>query len=114
MARTRESTIEDYLLSQCREHGFLCLKFVSPARRGVPDRIVVALGRIVFVEVKCPGGRLRKLQQLMHAKLRCHGAEVHVVDDKPGVDAFVAHLLTSPSTDREQRHDPRRTGPAQD
>lgn len=93
MMSPRESVIEDYLLAQCRAHGFLCLKFVSPARGGVPDRIVVALGRIVFVEVKRPGGRLRKLQQLMHAKLRCHGAEVHVVDDKPGVDAFVAHLL---------------------
>ncbi|MEU7322477.1 VRR-NUC domain-containing protein [Streptomyces griseoviridis] len=93
MTRTRESTIEDYLLSQCRAHGFLCLKFVSPARRGVPDRIVVAPSGTVFVEVKRPGGRLRKLQQLTHAKLRRHGAEVHVVDDKPSIDVFIAHLL---------------------
>ncbi|MGW0881323.1 VRR-NUC domain-containing protein [Streptomyces sp. NPDC002671] len=100
MARTRESTIEDYLLSQCRAHGFLCLKFVSPARGGVPDRIVVAPSRTVFVEVKRPGGRLRKLQQLTHAKLRRYGAEVHVVDDNPSVDAFIAHLFESPSDQR--------------
>ncbi|MFJ8018648.1 VRR-NUC domain-containing protein [Streptomyces sp. NPDC096311] len=114
MTSPREGVIEAYLLAQCRAHGFLCLKFVSPARRGVPDRIVVALGRIVFVEVKRPGGQLQKLQQIMHAKLRRHGAEVHVVDDKPGVDAFVAYLLKGLLADSEQRHDPRRTGSAQD
>ncbi|MEH0490559.1 VRR-NUC domain-containing protein [Streptomyces scabiei] len=97
MARTRESTIEDYLLSQCRAHGFLCLKFVSPARGGVPDRIVVAPRGTVFVEVKRPCGQLRKLQQLTHAKLRRHGAEVHVVDDKASVDVFIAHLLKTSS-----------------
>ncbi|WP_406004613.1 VRR-NUC domain-containing protein [Streptomyces sp. NBC_00987] len=97
MTSPRERVIEDYLLTQCRAHGFLCLKFVSPARRGVPDRIVVALGRIVFVEVKRPGDRPRKLQQLMHTKLRRHGAEVHVVDDKPSVDAFIANLLKTSS-----------------
>ncbi|MFC4507792.1 MULTISPECIES: VRR-NUC domain-containing protein [Streptomyces] len=93
MTSPRERVIEDYLLDQCRAHGFLCLKFVSPARGGVPDRIVVALGRIVFVEVKRPGGWLRKRQELMHAKLRRHGAEVHVVDDKPSVDVFITHVL---------------------
>ncbi|MYR55964.1 VRR-NUC domain-containing protein [Streptomyces sp. SID625] len=97
MASVRERVIEDYLLSQCRAHGFLCLKFVSPARRGVPDRIVVAPRGTVFVEVKRPGGQLRKLQRHMHVKLCRHGAEVHIVDDKPSVDAFIAHLLQTPS-----------------
>ncbi|MFD7661338.1 VRR-NUC domain-containing protein [Streptomyces sp. NPDC059788] len=101
MTTPREHVIEGYLLDQCRAHDFLCLKFVSPARGGVPDRIVVAPRGTVFVEVKRPGGQLRKLQQLMHAKLRCHGAEVHVVDDKPGVDAFIAYLLEPPSDQRE-------------
>ncbi|MFC9755175.1 VRR-NUC domain-containing protein [Streptomyces sp. NPDC056921] len=100
MTPPRERDIEGYLLAQCRAHGLLCLKFVSPARRGVPDRIVVAPRGTVFVEVKRPGGQLRKLQQRTHAKLRDHGAEVHVVDDKPSVDAFIAHLLESPAHER--------------
>ncbi|WP_433855155.1 VRR-NUC domain-containing protein [Streptomyces kronopolitis] len=100
MARTPEGVVEEYLLTQCRANGFLCLKFVSPARGGVPDRIVVAPRGTVFVEVKRPGGQLRKLQRLTHAKLRHHGAEVHVVDDKPSVDLFIAHLLQSPSDQR--------------
>lgn len=97
MMSPRERDIEGYLLAQCRAHGFLCLKFVSPARGGVPDRIVVAPYRTVFVEVKRPGARLRKLQELTHAKLHRHGAEVHVVDDKPSVDAFMASLLKTAS-----------------
>ncbi|MFD7853482.1 VRR-NUC domain-containing protein [Streptomyces microflavus] len=100
MTFPRERDIEGYLLAQCRAHGFLCLKFVSPARGGVPDRIVVAPRGTVFVEVKRPGGQLRKLQQRTHAKLRRHGAEVHVVDDKPSVDTFIAHLIEPPSPER--------------
>ncbi|MFF4410222.1 VRR-NUC domain-containing protein [Streptomyces sp. NPDC001404] len=100
MTSPRERVIEGYLLDQCRAHGFLCLKFVSPARGGVPDRIVVGPRGTVFVEVKRPGSRLRKLQQLTHAKLRRYGAEVHIVDDNPSVDAFIAHLLESPSDQR--------------
>ncbi|MEV7952939.1 VRR-NUC domain-containing protein [Streptomyces sp. NPDC088141] len=97
MARTPEGTIEDYLLAQCRASGFLCLKFVSPARGGVPDRIIVTPGGTVFVEVKKPGGELEKRQRVVHAKMRRFGARIHVVDDKPSVDSFIAHLLASPS-----------------
>ncbi|MFJ7416695.1 VRR-NUC domain-containing protein [Streptomyces sp. NPDC098077] len=100
MTSSRERDIEGYLLAQCRAHGFLCLKFVSPARGGVPDRIVVAPHGTVFVEVKRPGSQLRKLQQRTHAKLRSHGAEVHVVDDKPSVDTFIAHLIEPSSHER--------------
>lgn len=91
MPSPHERVIEGYLLAQCRAHGFLCLKFVSPARGGVPDRIVIAPRGTVFVEVKRPGGQLRKRQQLTHTKL----AEVLVVDDEPSVDAFITHLLGS-------------------
>ncbi|WP_181273596.1 VRR-NUC domain-containing protein [Brevibacterium oceani] len=92
-SRSLERAVERYLLLQCRAHGFLCMKFVSPARGGVPDRIVVSPAGTVFVEVKRPGGSLRKLQLTMHAKLRRHGGQVHVVDDQESVDALIAHLV---------------------
>ncbi|MFE4834478.1 VRR-NUC domain-containing protein [Arthrobacter sp. NPDC056691] len=91
----RENHIESYLLSRCRANGFLCLKFVSPGRGGVPDRIVVAPNSTVFVEVKRPGGVLEKRQRITHARMRRHGAEIHVVDDGESVDGLVAHLLES-------------------
>jgi hypothetical protein len=91
----RENHIENYLLSRCRANGFLCLKFVSPGRGGVPDRIVIAPNSTVFVEVKRPGGVLQKRQRITHTKMRRHGAEIHVVDDGNSVDRLVAHLLVN-------------------
>ena len=44
-----------------KEAGGLAMKFVSPGRVGVPDRIVLLPGgRAVFAEIKRPGGKLRK------------------------------------------------------
>ncbi|MDO4254353.1 MAG: hypothetical protein Q4C81_04285 [Kocuria sp.] len=99
----RERAVERYLLTECRRHGFFCLKFVSPARGGVPDRIVIAPTGTVFVEVKRPGGDLEKRQRVMHAKMRRFGAEIHVVDDEPSIDAFIAHVLGTGRADPDQQ-----------
>lgn len=93
MAGKTESPIEGYLLKQCRNNGFLCMKFVSPARGGVPDRIVVTpTAGTVFVEVKRPGGDLERRQRVVHAKMRGFGAQIYVVDDEKSVDALIQHL----------------------
>lgn len=89
----RESVIERYLLKQCRNHGFLCMKFVSPARSGVPDRIVVTPGGTVFVEVKRPGEDLSALQKATHPKLRGYGAVIYVIDDRAEVDNLISELI---------------------
>lgn len=89
-----EKAVERHLLVQCRRNGLFCLKFVSPARGGVPDRVVIAPTGTVFVEVKRPDGVLEKRQRLMHSKMRRFGAEIHVVHDESSVDAFIAHVLS--------------------
>ncbi|MGI8306994.1 VRR-NUC domain-containing protein [Saccharopolyspora hattusasensis] len=92
-APERENPVECYLLTQCRSNGLLCMKFTSPARGGVPDRIVVSHAGTVFVEVKRPGGDLEPRQRAVHAKLRRFGAEVHVVHNETSVDTLINHLL---------------------
>lgn len=87
-----EHTVETHLVSQCRRAGLLCLKLTSPARAGVPDRIVITPAATVFVEVKRPGGRLRRLQQVVIDKMRGAGATVHVVDSIASVDELVGEL----------------------
>ncbi|MFF1880236.1 VRR-NUC domain-containing protein [Pseudarthrobacter sp. NPDC058196] len=99
----REKAVEQYLLTQCRRHGLFCLKFVSPARGGVPDRVVLTPTGTVFVEVKRPGGDLEKRQRVMHAKMRRFGAEIHVVDDEQAVDAFITHVLGYGRTETQQK-----------
>lgn len=75
-----ETTIERALVRTVVRQGGAAYKFTSPARRGVPDRLVVLPGgRIVFVEVKAPGGRLSKLQEIEIARLRGLGCEVRIV-----------------------------------
>lgn len=94
MAEIRENTIERHLLAQCRAHGFLCLKFVSPARGAIPDRIIITPGRhgTVFVEVKRPGEVPEPRQRATHAKMRRFGAKVYVVDSRPAVEQLIQHL----------------------
>lgn len=98
MAEIRENSIERYLLSQCRAHSFLCLKFISPARGAVPDRIIITPGGTVFVEVKRPGEEPTARQLATHAKMRRFGAKVYVVDSRPAVDRLI-QLLSLSGTD---------------
>ena len=76
----RERDIERALVEAVAAAGGIAYKFTSPARRGVPDRLIVLPGgRVRFVEVKAPGGRLSKLQEIEIARLRSLGASVGVI-----------------------------------
>jgi len=78
----RERDIERKLVTAVKERGGWCLKFVSPGTAGVPDRIVLMPhGRMFFVEVKAPGQKPRKIQEVIHRKLRALGFRVYVIDD---------------------------------
>lgn len=88
----RETVVERYLIAQCRAYGFLCLKFTSPARGGVPDRIVVTPVGSIFVELKKPGQQPDRRQLETHTKMRRYGAEIHIIDSRAGVDSFIAQL----------------------
>ena len=49
----REKTVENYLRQKIEKNGGICLKFVCPGSRGVPDRICLfPNGVVAFVEVK--------------------------------------------------------------
>lgn len=83
MTYTRESLIEKHLVAEVKRAGGHAYKFVSPGRRGVPDRIVLLPGgRIVFVECKAPGQKPRSEQLREHERLRALGFNVVVLDSK--------------------------------
>lgn len=90
-----ESQIEKYGKDKLRKAGCLVYKFVSPAKRGVPDDIVVLPdGQVLFIEYKAPHGRgkLSKLQQVEIQKLRDNNAKVLVVDSVKQIDEL-AHAI---------------------
>jgi hypothetical protein len=86
----RERVIEEYLRKQTEKLGGVAYKFVSPGRRGVPDRICCyPSGILVFVECKSPTGRLSMLQDVELRTLRNLGHKAVVIDSRPRVDALM-------------------------
>ena len=62
-------------------HGWLVYKFEAPGHRGVPDRLFIRNGTVVFIEVKRPGEEARDLQDYVQNKMRMKGALVFTVDN---------------------------------
>jgi len=87
---TPEANIERGYCAAVREHGGEAYKFVSPARRGVPDRLTlypipekhraVVAQYVRFVEFKAPGKKPTRAQKREHARLRELGFNVITVD----------------------------------
>lgn len=77
----REKMIESRLAQEVQSRGGLCWKFTSPGTDGVPDRIVLMPGgKIAFVEVKAPGGKMRALQIRRKQQLERVGFSVYCLD----------------------------------
>lgn len=84
-----ERAVERYLIKECEKRGWLCWKFVSPGRRGVPDRIVIRPGAVAFVEVKRKGGRVSPLQLRRIDELTRRGVAARVVKTKGDIDEMI-------------------------
>ena len=90
-----ESKIEKYLTRRITAAGGICWKWPATARAGVPDRIVVIDGQVIFVELKAPGGRVSRLQQHTHEQMREAGARVEVLWSKKDIEIFLQNILTN-------------------
>ena len=88
----RESTIEHADTKATAAQGGLSLKFVSPGRANVPDRIklfpvppehqAIVAQYFRFAEYKAPNKKPRPGQVREHARLRAMGFTVEVLDKK--------------------------------
>ena len=68
----------------------MVLKFVSPGKAGVPDRLILAPGgKACFVEMKRPGGKLRPLQKFVIGQIEDLGFKVYVVDSEQDIESFL-------------------------
>ncbi len=91
---TLERNIERRFRQGVKDAGGWAIKLVGVA--GLPDRLVLRPGgRVHFVELKRPGGRVSKIQAAVHRKLTRLGMSVTVVTGKEEVDAWLqAHTTT--------------------
>ncbi|MGK2309281.1 VRR-NUC domain-containing protein [Cutibacterium sp. V970] len=80
-----EHHIEQALKTAVEADGGLCWKLVCPGTTGVPDRLCLMGGQIVFVEVKAPGKKPRPIQRRRMDQLAAHGFKTFVVDSIDGI-----------------------------
>lgn len=81
MKHELESDVEAAILKAARRLGWLCWKFVSPGHKGVPDRILMRKGRVIFLEVKKWGEEPTTQQNIRADEIRAKGVEVFWVDN---------------------------------
>lgn len=76
----RERDVERQLIKRVKAAGGEVRKLMWIGRRGAPDRLVLLPGRgPLFVELKAPGGRISRLQEVEHRRLRAAGGRVMVI-----------------------------------
>lgn len=82
-----ESAVETHLRKRVKAVGGECIKLVGVA--GIPDRLCILPGRIVFVELKRPGERPRPLQLYWQYRLKKLGCEATWCDSIEAVDRII-------------------------
>ena len=90
MMRGMEKQIEAHLVKKVKALGGVAYKFVSPAHRGVADRIVCLPGGVVwFIELKAPDGRLSPLQKVFADEMARMNQNYCVLWSKEDVDTWI-------------------------
>lgn len=84
-----EKRVERDFVKAVKRRGGLALKFVSPGRIGVPDRIVLLSdGKCAFAEIKRLGAKLRKSQIATCQEIAAQGFRVHVIRTAADIQLF--------------------------
>ena len=89
----KEKEIERKFVREIQLMGGKAVKFVSPGYDGMPDRLVlIPGGKVAFVEVKRPGEKPRKLQEVRHRMLRELGFKVYVLDNMEKIGGIIDEI----------------------
>ena len=77
-----EKKLEKRCTDVAKANGWWSRKFSSPANRGVPDRIFLKEGKVIFVEFKAPGNVPTELQR----------HELQLINSKGGTAVWCDHV----------------------
>jgi hypothetical protein len=80
-AERRERDIEADVVRWAKANGWYARKFKSPGHRGVPDRLFIKDGRVVFIELKATYQKPRRDQEIEMKAIREAGVECYWTDD---------------------------------
>ena len=76
-----EKDIEKSLVKYIKTKGGLCIKLNSSTMAGLPDRLVILKNKIIFIELKAPKQKPRKLQTVIMDRLKSLGCDVRIIDN---------------------------------
>ena len=76
-----ESQLESKVVKLCKLYGLTTYKFSSPSNRGVPDRIIISNGSVMFLELKQRGKKPTRLQLHEINRLREAGCKADWADN---------------------------------
>ena len=85
-----ESQIQDKIVKELTEAGWIVLKSIANNKSGFPDLQCMKYGRCVFIEVKQPGKQLSQLQQFRAAQLKEHRFEHYVFTSVNDIDKITS------------------------
>jgi len=94
MVKKSEKEIERAVCRYAKQHSVLVYKFVSPSNRGVPDRVFLYCGRVLFIEFKAPEAKPTPLQHHNIKLLRDEGFRTEVIDNVPAGEDLINEFLT--------------------
>lgn len=85
-----EKLIDKKLVELVKENGGLCLKLLTTHVTGLPDRLCLfPKGKILFVELKTTGKKPKKIQNLVHDRLRSLGFRVEVASSSKQIEKII-------------------------
>lgn len=84
-----EKKLEKRCTDLAKTHGWYTRKWASPSSRGVPDRIFIKDGNVVFIEFKAPGNKPTMLQDHEIGLIKQHGGNATWCDS---VEVFKQRL----------------------
>lgn len=85
-----EKKLEKRCTDLAKVHGWYSRKWASPSHRGVPDRLFIKDGDVLFIEFKAPGNKPTALQYDEIHQIRAHGGVAYWCDN---VDDFKMYLM---------------------
>lgn len=89
-----ENRVERRLKTQVEKIGGKAYKWNPTGVIGVPDRMVLLPGgKVIFIELKAPGKKLRNIQEYRTKQLKNLGFQVECIDTVEKVDAFIKDIM---------------------
>lgn len=90
----REKHIEEKLRQAVKARGGIAIKFISPSLTGIPDRLILMPGgKLAFVEVKRPGGKVRTIQKRRMEQLQGLGFKCYVLDSLETIPEIIEEVM---------------------